>query len=211
MNLPDLGIYLITDEAMCSSAGVAATVVAAVEGGATVVQLRRPGAGGRALLAGTRELVACSTVPVIVNDRVDVALAGGAGGAHLGQSDLPVPDARRLAGPGLLLGWSVTTVAQAEEASRWPPGTVDYLGVGPVYPTATKPDASTPLGLDGLRRIVSAVPLPCVAIGGIDASNAAAVMGAGVAGVAVVSAICGTPDPKEAAARLRDAVETGRR
>jgi thiamine-phosphate pyrophosphorylase len=210
----DLSLHLVTDPHMCADRGVTATAEAGARGGATVVQLRHPGALGRQLLAGARQLsqaMAARGIGVIVDDRLDVALVAGVAGVHLGQQDLPAPEARRLAGPQLLIGWSVSDLPEAEEATGWPPGTVDYLGVGPVFPTATKTTGKPPTRLDGLASIVAATHLPCVAIGGIDEGNAAAVMAAGAAGVAVVSAICAAPDPEEATRRIRVAVEAGRR
>jgi len=210
----DLSLHLVTDAPMCARRGVTATAEAAARGGATVVQLRHPGALGRQLLEDARRLSAAMRtwgVPVLVDDRLDVALVAGVSGVHLGQQDLPAPEARMLGGPHLLIGWSVSTPAEAAEASGWPPGTVDYLGVGSVFPTATKATGRPPIGLAGLARVVAATDLPCVAIGGIDESNAEEVMAAGAAGVAVVSAICAAPDPEEATRRIRAALEAGRR
>lgn len=201
----DLRLYLITDSCLCAGRGVISTVAAAVAGGVTAVQVRDPAATTRALFELSGALLgalAGTGVPLIVNDRLDVALAAGAAGVHLGQADLPPVEARRIAGADVLIGWSVTTVAEAEEATRLPAGTVDYLGVGPVYPTATKTDAAPAIGLAGLRRATHACGLPCVAIGGIGVGNAADVMAAGAAGVAVVSAICSAADPEEEARRL---------
>lgn len=202
----DLSLYLVVDTALCGARGVVTTVRAAVAGGATAVQVREP-------LATTRELcrlaeavhqaLAGTAVPLLVNDRVDVALAAGAEGVHLGQSDLPPAHARRIGGPDLLIGLSVSTRPETADADALPEGTVDYLGVGPVFATSTKPRAAAPLGLELTARLRSATPLRCVAIGGIDSGNAAAVRGTGVDGIAVVSAVCAAPDPEVAAAALR--------
>ncbi len=204
----DLTLYLVTDTTLCGSFGVAATVEAAVSGGVTAVQVRDPlatddefvrlGRSVAAVLAGTG-------VPLIVNDRVHLVQAIGADGAHVGQGDLDPVSARRMLGSDALLGLSVQTPAHVEAAGALPPGTVDHLGVGPVWWQATKPDAADPGGLDTLAAIVRRSPWPCVAIGGIDASRVASVRSAGAAGVAVVSAICGQPDPAAAARRLREA------
>lgn len=202
----DLTLYLVTDSALCGGRGVVDTVRAAVAGGVTAVQVRETTAGTRELCTLTRavhETLAGSGVPLFVNDRLDVALAVGTEGVHLGQGDLPAVDARRIAGPDLLIGLSVSTPAQVAEAGALPPGCVDYLGVGPVFATATKPRAATPLGLDTTARVALASALPTVAIGGIDASNVDAVRATGVDGVAVVSAVCTAPDPSEAARGLR--------
>jgi thiamine-phosphate pyrophosphorylase len=204
----DLRLYLVTDTTLCGAFGVAATVAAAVPAGVTVVQLRDPAATddefvrlGRSVAA----VLAGTGVPLIVNDRVHLVDAIGADGAHVGQGDLDPVSARRILGPDALLGLSVQTPAHVEAAAALPPGTVDHLGVGPVWWQATKPDAADPGGLDTLAATVRRSPWPCVAIGGIDASRVASVRSAGAAGMAVVSAICGQPDPAAAARRLREA------
>ena len=204
----DLTLYLVTDTQLCGPLGVAATVSAAVAAGVTVVQVRdrlasdeefvRTGRSVAAALAGTG-------VPLIVNDRVHLVEAIGADGAHVGQADLDPVRARHLLGPDALLGLSVQTLEHVEAASRLEPGTIDLLGVGPVWWQATKLDAADPGGLQTLAAIVARSPWPCVAIGGIDAERAALVRSTGAAGVAVVSAICGQPDPAAAARRIRDA------
>ena len=196
----DLDLYLVTDTALCGERGVVQTVARAVSGGVTAVQLREPRATTRQLCALGRALLdvlAGTGVPLLVNDRLDVALAVGAQGVHLGQSDLPAQDAHRLA-PDLLLGLSVSTAAEVAEAPDW----LDYLGVGPVEATPTKPEAAAPLGLAGTAALVRSARVPCVAIGGIGPANAAAVRATGVAGIAVVSAVCAAPDPRAAAAAL---------
>jgi thiamine-phosphate pyrophosphorylase len=203
---PDLTLYLVTDTALCGAAGVPATVAAAVRGGVTAVQLRDPtcpdaefvqlGRAVAAALAGTG-------VPLVVNDRVDLAGAIGADGAHIGQGDLPVARARALLGPAALLGLSVQTHGHVAALAALPGGTDDYLGVGPVWPQTTKPDAAAPGGLCTLATIVAATPTPCVAIGGVAPGRVAGVDATGAAGVAVISAICGQPDPAAAAKRLR--------
>ncbi|HET9656510.1 MAG TPA: thiamine phosphate synthase [Kineosporiaceae bacterium] len=206
--LPDLSLYLVTDTALCGEFGVAATVSAAVAAGATVVQLRDPQAGDAELVRLGRELVERlrgTGVPLLVNDRVDLAGPIGADGAHVGQGDLDPVQARRLLGPGALLGLSVQTVGHVEAALALPAGTLDYLGAGPVWPQDTKPDAAAPGGIDVFTAIVSASPWPCVAIGGVSADRAASIRRAGAAGIAVVSAICGQPDVTAATRTLRRA------
>ncbi|WP_432506800.1 thiamine phosphate synthase [Kineococcus arenarius] len=196
--------YLVTDTAACGARGVPAVVREAVAGGAGAVQVRGKGSSDRELLAlvrAVREALRGTGVPVLVNDAVDVALIAGADGVHLGQSDLPAEDVRRLVGPDLLVGLSVSTVEQVRAV---PAGVVDHLGVGPVHATATKPDAAAPLGPDGVRAVVAAADrTPCVAIGGISAANLHELRGTGVAGFCVVSAVCAAPDPRAAAAELR--------
>jgi thiamine-phosphate pyrophosphorylase len=198
----DLSLYLVTDARCCGARGVLEVVRAAVRGGVSVVQLRDPLAKTGALVAqarALRELLAPLGIPLIVNDRVDVALAAGADGVHVGQSDMPAEDARALLGPERLLGLSVSSPLQLSAAAL---GAVDYLGVGPVFDTPTKPDADPALGYAGLRALCSEARLPAVAIGGIHAGNAARVLETGVNGLAVVSAICAAEDPEHAAREL---------
>ena len=206
----DLSVYVITDRKLAAPRSVVEVVQAALRGGATVIQLREKEAStremvelGMALLRVTRP----AGVPLIVNDRVDVALAIDADGVHVGQDDMPAALARKLIGPDKILGVSAETVEQALLAQR---DGADYLGVGDVYGTPTKPDAGPPIGLEGLRRIVEAVDIPVVGIGGITPDNAAAVIEQGAVGVAVISAVFAAPDPEEATRRLRAAVEAGR-
>lgn len=205
----DLSVYLVTDPGLVGLRGVVGTVEAAVAGGATMVQLRDPHAKTRALVDVARAILAVTRpagVPFIVNDRVDVALAAGADGVHVGQSDMRVADARALAGPDMILGLSIT----AETDLDGDLAGVDYLGVGPVYATGTKPDATPPMAVGGLAAIAARTRLPIVAIGGLHAGNAADVVAAGADGVAVVSAICAAPDPEAAARELRGIVAAAR-
>jgi thiamine-phosphate pyrophosphorylase len=198
----DLSVYLVTDRALSGERSVLEVVRQALAGGVSIVQLRDPTATTADLLAQARELAALARqadVPFIVNDRVDVALAARADGVHLGQSDMPAADARALLGPDRIIGLSVSSVAELSSADL---ASVDYLGIGPVFSTRTKLDAGAPLGIDGLRALVERAELPVVAIGGIDADNAAHVLGTGVDGVAVVSAICAARDPRRATAAL---------
>ena len=185
-------------------------VAEAVQGGVTTVQLREKECDAREFVELARALkrvLAPFGVPLIVNDRVDVALAVGADGVHVGQSDMAVADIRDLAGEEMLVGLSVETLRQALAAEHLP---VDYLGVGPIFNTATKADAAPALGLEGLRKIRRASPHQLVAIGGINRNNAAEIVRAGAHGVAVVSAICSAESPREAAEEIRRAVEEGR-
>lgn len=204
----DLSLYLVTDTALCGDRGVPATVAAAVAAGVTAVQLRDPAAGDDDLLdlgrAVTREL-AGTGVPLIVNDRVHLVEAIGAQGAHVGQNDLDVASARAQLGPAAYLGLSVQTPAHVETARALGVDLIDYLGVGPVFPQSTKVDAASPGGLGIWQEIVACSPWPCVAIGGIDARQAARVRARGGAGIAVVSAICGRADVASATRELRQA------
>jgi thiamine-phosphate pyrophosphorylase len=204
----DLSLYLVTDPAMCDQFGLVATVLAAVGAGVTVVQLRDAEATDDELVRLGRELMSAlrgTGVPLILDDRVHLVDAMGAGGAHVGQSDLGVGPARALLGPEAYLGLSVQTMEHVTAALEHADGAVDYLGVGPVWGTATKLDAAPPGGVETLRRITSASPWPCVAIGGISLERLGRVRGAGAAGAAVVSAICGQPDVSAATRELRAA------
>jgi thiamine-phosphate pyrophosphorylase len=191
-----LRLMLVTDDLLVPAGGLVEACRAAVRGGVTSVQLRLKRAGPRELVILARELVAAVPVPVLVNDRLDVALAAGAAGVHLGPDDLPVGLARRVAPPGFLIGASVGGTSELESGKG-----ADYWGVGPWHATATKPGAGAPLGAGGFRAIVAqAGGIPCIAIGGVGPGDVAAVLGAGGVGVAVVSGILGGPDG-EAAAR----------
>ncbi len=198
----NLSLYLVTDDGMTRGRPVPEMVVAAVRGGVTAVQLRVKECGARDLLRRARALLALLRpleVPLIVNDRLDIALAAGADGVHLGQDDLPCAEARRLAGAAFTIGVSVGSAAEARRAES---EGADYLGVSPLFATPTKPDAPPATGLEGLRAIRAATRLPLVAIGGLHAGNAAEALRAGADGVAVVSAIMAADDPEAAAAAL---------
>jgi thiamine-phosphate pyrophosphorylase len=207
---PDYSLYLVTDDALAGGRSVEWIVAEAVRGGVTCVQLREKHAEGRAYYEramALRERLRPLGIPLIINDRLDIALAIGADGVHLGQGDLPCAEARRIAGPNLLIGISVSTVAEAQAAAR---DGADYLGISPIFDTPTKTDTPVATGLDGLRAIRAAVPLPLVAIGGINAENAAEVLRAGADGIAVVSAIMAAAHPCAAARALADIVAGAR-
>jgi thiamine-phosphate pyrophosphorylase len=204
----DLSLYLVTDTALCGKFGVPATVESAVDAGVTVVQLRDTTATDDDFVRlGTEVAQALhgSGVPLIVNDRVHLVSPIGADGAHIGQGDMDPTLARKLLGPAALLGLSVQSGEHVRQADQLGADVIDYLGVGPVWQQATKIDAAPPVGLYGVREIVRASPWPCVAIGGITAARARALRGSGIAGIAVVSAICGRPDVPAAVRELRQA------
>ncbi|SFC02614.1 thiamine phosphate synthase [Tropicimonas isoalkanivorans] len=206
----DLSAYLVLDPDLCANVGMVETARAAMASGIRTIQLRHKTAStservkiGRALRAameGTGALL-------VVNDDVEAAVACGADGLHVGQGDRPAHEARAAIGPDMVLGLSVETEAHARALD---PKTVDYAGVGPVFGTPTKPDHARPVGMDGLARIVALCPVPSVAIGGLTAAHAQGVIAAGAAGLAVVSAICGQPDPEAAARDLVEAVKGAR-
>jgi thiamine-phosphate pyrophosphorylase len=204
-------LYLITDRGLAGGRPIESVVDAAVRGGVTAVQLREKNCCTRGFVELGRALarmLAPLDVPLIVNDRVDVALAIGAAGVHLGQGDMDYGTARRLLGPDAAIGLSIETVEQARAAE---PLDVDYLGVGPVFPTATKPDAAPALGLAGLAQVRAVSRHRLVAIGGIGAGNARQAIESGADGVAVVSAICAAGDPGHAAAELWKAIDAALR
>jgi len=201
-----LRLYLVADPDHVTG-DLVATVASAIMGGVTMVQLRAKSLSDRehlALAAALVERCAHDDVPLIVNDRVDIALASGASGVHLGVDDLPLAAARTLAGAGFLIGSSPETDEQIESAAR---AGADYLGIGPVYGTRTKSDAGNALGLSELARRCAIAPLPVVGIGGITSDGATDVIHAGAAGIAVVSAILAANDPQAAAWRLRRSVD----
>lgn len=183
-----------------------------VAGGATLIQLRDKHGSTRRLIEEARAIKAAlagTGVPFVINDRVDVALIAEADGVHVGQDDMRVEDARRLLGPNAIIGLSIKTVALAEAA---PVEELDYVGVGGVYATTSKDNPNTPIGVAGLGAIVAAFrarkrDLPVCGIAGIDATNAAAVIGAGADGVAVISALSLKTDPQAAARQLRGIVD----
>lgn len=203
MNAPDYGVYLVTDRGLCLGRPLEDIVRQAVSGGVSVVQLREKNADTREFVELARALrreLGRHGVPLLINDRIDVALASGADGVHVGQSDMPYPEARRLMGPDAIIGLSVETMAQVREAEGWD---VDYLGVSPIFSTSTKTDTGAPWGLEGLRRLREATRHKLVGIGALNAGNAAEVVQAGADGIAVVSAICSADSPAEAASLLR--------
>ncbi len=208
----DLSLYLVLDPVLCSGhRGMVETALAAAQAGATIVQLRAPGWKKRALVECARELkkvLSPRGVPLIIDDDADVCLAADADGLHVGQRDLEQHDARAVIGPDRLLGLSVSNLDELAGADA---SVTDYLGVGPVFSTATKPDAAPPMGLAGLAAVASRTTLPTVAIGGIKSQHAADILAAGADGIAVVSAICGQPDPQAATAELHRLIEAARR
>ena len=190
-----LRVLLVTDSCLLRGREWVSVCAAAVRGGATAVQVRHRSAPARELADLTRTLIDALPVPVFVNDRLDVALAVGAAGVHLGADDVPVALARRIVPEGFLIGASVGTPGEVEGGAG-----ADYWGVGPLHQTTTK-EAGPPLGLEGLSRIVAqARGTPCVGIGGVTQADVPRVIAAGGVGVAVVSGILGTEDPEAAAA-----------
>ncbi|MGB9791967.1 MAG: thiamine phosphate synthase [Thermacetogeniaceae bacterium] len=198
----DFTLYLVTDRGILRGRDLFEAVEAAIRGGVTLLQLREKDASSREfyeIALQMKRLAASHRIPLIINDRLDIALAVDADGLHVGQDDLPVDVARRLLGPGKILGCSVSNEEEAREAER---AGADYLGAGSVYPTGSKELVKPPIGPEGLRRIKEAVSIPVVGIGGIGLHNIAEVKKTGVDGISVISAILGRQDIEEAAREL---------
>ncbi|MGJ3265111.1 MAG: thiamine phosphate synthase [Salinarimonas sp.] len=208
----DLRLYAIIGLADARGRDLVDLMGRAVAGGATLVQLREKHADTRALVDLARALkttLAGTGVPLLVNDRVDVALAAQADGVHIGQSDMGPHDARRLLGPEAIIGWTLKTAAHARALAEVP---VDYGCIGGVFATTSKDSPDPPIGLSGLAEVAAAgraaAPgMPLGAIAGIDETNARSVIGAGADGIAVISALFGAHDPAAAAGRLRRLVD----
>ena len=196
-------LCLVTDRSLSNGRALIDIVAAGVRGGVTMVQLREKHATTRAFLEEARALKALLAprgVPLIINDRVDIALAVDADGVHVGQTDMPVDQVRALIGPDKLIGLSITNQIQMQhnDTTR-----VDYLGVGPLFLQATKSDASTPLGVNGFKALRAMTTKPVIAIGGLKPDNSAPVLHAGANGLAVVSALMAAPDVEAAARAFR--------
>lgn len=203
----DLSLYLVIGPDNCAGRPMADVAEAAVRGGAGMVQLRDKTSSTRDSIDGARGLkarLAPLGAPLLINDRVDVALAAGADGVHLGQSDMDPIDARRLLGERAIIGVTVHTL---DEALCVPLETIDYVSIGGVFATTSKNNPNPPIEVNGLSAIAALFELPMVAIAGITRDNAASVIQCGVEGVAVISAVCAAPDPRAAAADLYEIVQ----
>ena len=207
----DLRLYALADPAVAGGRSLA-DLASRIAASATLVQLRDKHGSTKAMMAEARALIgvlAPLDIPLLINDRVDVALAAEADGVHIGQDDMSPADARLLLGKTAIIGLSIKTVEQARAA---PLDLLDYVAIGGVYGTSSKDNTSMPIGLGGLREIVQAVrarsaKFPICAIAGINESNAAEVIDAGADGVAVISALSLAPDPGLAARALRNVVD----
>lgn len=198
----DFSLYLVTDRDLLGGHNLIDEVRKAIKGGVTVVQLREKNADAREfyhLAVALKLETEAAGVPLIINDRLDIALASRAEGLHIGQEDLPLQVAMGLMPAGSIIGLSVNTVQEARDGARLG---ASYLGAGPIFATATKEDANDPIGLKGMKAIREAVSIPLVGIGGINEENLNAVKMAGADGVAVVSALMGKTDIEAAARRL---------
>ena len=206
----DLSLYLVTDRPLSGGRDMAWIVREAAAGGVTMVQLREKECSTAEFIQLARELKAALTplgIPLIINDRVDVALAVDADGVHIGQSDMPYATARKLLGSDKIIGLSVETMDEVIAANALD---VDYIGISPVYATPTKTDTLTPFGLDGVDEVMRCSRHRCVAIGGMNRDTVGEVIAHGVEGVAVVSAIVAAPSPREAATELAEIISTKR-
>ena len=207
MHMPiDYALYLVISQDDCRGRDVFAVLEQAIQGGVTLVQLREKSMPTRDMVALAKRMKALLTqyeIPLIINDRVDVALAVDAEGVHVGQKDMHPLDVRPLIGPERILGLSINTEKHIQEAQALP---VDYLGIGPVFTTQTKKDSKPILGVDGLSCMCKKAHVPVVSIGGIKQENAEQALPQGTEGIAVVSAICGADRPLDAAKRLKNFV-----
>lgn len=207
----DLSLYLITDRKIIGNKNIIEFLSDAIKGGVTAIQLREKECTTREFIQLARQaktLLQDYDIPLIINDRLDVALAVDADGVHIGQNDIEYVDARRILGNEKTIGVSVETISQVQEAIK---NNVDYISISPIFLTPTKPDVQTFWGLDGLREVRKLTSKYLVAIGGINISNARAVLEAGADGIAVVSAICASDNPEYAARNLKSIIDQYKR
>lgn len=196
-----LRLVAITDDSLDHRGVLVERAAAAVRGGATCIQLRLKNATPREVVDVARALIQGVTVPVIVNDRADIALAAGAAGVHVGDADLPVVAIRRFAPPGFVIGASLGSDRELENARD-----ADYVGIGPMFSSGSKADAGDAIGVDGFKRLQGLCELPAIAIGGITAERVPQIMAAGAAGVAAINAIFKGSDPERATSLLAAAI-----
>jgi thiamine-phosphate pyrophosphorylase len=203
-------LHVLTDTVLQSRHSHLQIARMAIAGGADTIQFRQKSGSTKEMIDAAQKLkglCAEAGVPFIVNDRVDVAIASKADGVHLGQDDFPIPLARKLMGEDIIIGGSAVSL---EEAERCLAEGADYIGFGPVFLTSSKPDASSPTGIELMKEVVKKIPSPIIAIGGINAQNVPEVLRAGAFGIAVISAVCCQADPKEATRVLCQALRMGK-
>ena len=201
-------LHVLTDTELQSRFSHVQLTEMAIVGGADTIQFRHKKGSTREMIEIAQQmkrLCAENGVIFIVNDRIDVAIAANADGVHLGQNDFPIPLARKLLGKDKIIGGSAATMEEAEKCLA---DLADYVGFGPVFPTGSKDDAGPVSGIDTLKRIVEAIPLPIIAIGGIDEGNVPDVIQAGAHGIAVISAVCCRKDPRQATQGLYDSLDS---
>lgn len=207
----DYSLYLVTDQGLCPGRDLVDVVMEAVAGGVNIVQIREKNSDIRDffhLAMAIKKALQYSNVPLIINDRVDVALACQADGVHVGQTDLPISVVREMIGPDRIVGVSINTYEQIKETLQ---NEVDYLSLSPVFPTPTKADTTEPFGIQGLTKARQITDKPLITIGGINKSNLREIISTGMDGVAVVSAICSAPNPEAAARELADIIRECRK
>ncbi|AKN33629.1 thiamine-phosphate synthase [Clostridium carboxidivorans P7] len=198
----DYGLYLITDRSFLKGRDLKKVVEEAILGGVTLVQVREKDISTREfynVALEVKEVTKHYKVPIIINDRLDIAQAIDAEGVHLGQSDMPIKFARKILGKEKIIGISAGNVKEAVEAER---DGADYLGIGTVFYTGTKKDIKTPIGIEGLKEVCNSVKIPSVAIGGVNETNFKEVLSTGVNGISVISAILGKDDIRQASKNL---------
>jgi thiamine-phosphate pyrophosphorylase len=206
---PDYTLYLVTDRRFKPENEFISTIESAIQGGVSIVQLREKDISSREfynLAVGVKTVCDKYDVPLIINDRLDIALAVDAAGVHVGQSDLPVDAVIRILGDKKIVGLSVSNASDVKAALNY---RVDYLGLSPVFSTDTKTDTAKPLGLDGISELRKMTDIPLVAIGGISTENAADIISVGADGLAVVSAIMAAENPKDVSQIFQSKIEIG--
>jgi thiamine-phosphate pyrophosphorylase len=206
----DYSLYLVTDQKLSLGRELLDVVMEAVAGGVSIVQIREKDCGSRdffQLALAMKNALIKTGVPLIINDRVDVAIAAGAHGVHVGQTDLPCRVVREMIGPDKILGVSINTFEQINEVEKLD---IDYLSLSPVFPTPTKPDTTPAFGIEGLKKARQKTRRPLITIGGVNKDNLREIITAGMDGAAVVSAICSAPSPRSAARELTDIIRKAR-
>ncbi|NHI90960.1 MAG: thiamine phosphate synthase [Candidatus Lokiarchaeota archaeon] len=202
-------LYLVTDRGLAGNRDFEEIILKSIEGGVTIVQLREKKMDAKEFLINASHLkkkLDALDIPLIINDRVDIAFASNASGVHLGQSDLPIKHARKILGENKIIGVSISTVAEALKAEK---ESADYIAISPIFDTPTKTDTDPAVGLDGIAAIKDSIQIPIVGIGGINKTNARSVIKAGCDGIAVVSAIIAAVNPKDAAFELNNEIKKG--
>ena len=202
-------LHVLTDTVFQSRFSHPELAGLAIRGGADTIQYRQKSGSTREMIriaAQMKQVCSDRGVPLIINDRVDVAIAAGADGVHLGQDDFPIPLARELLGQDMIIGASASNIGEVEKCLL---DGADYVGFGPVYPTTSKDDAGSIKGIDNLVQVVKAVPLPIIAIGGISLDNISEILWTGVHGIAVISSVCCQEDPEQATKALHQMLHRG--
>ena len=202
----DYSLYLVTDRELSMGRNILSVVKSVVNGGVSCVQLREKKCSTNEFIEQAlllRDFLHSRNIRLIINDRLDVAIAVGADGIHLGQKDMPLTMAKKIVGGSMIIGVSAECLDDAIKAEK---EGADYIGAGPIYATATKTDTGKPLGLSGLIQIRRRVKIPIVAIGGLNRTNAEAVIKCGADGIAVVSALVSAKDPEKSARELKEII-----